>query len=91
VFEKDADDKQGCTGYVDSDYAENLDKRRSTTRYMFNLSQALVSWRCTLQSIVTLSTIEAEYMTLTEAVKEAVWLQGLMDTWGSIKLLEGPL
>ena len=28
----------------------------------------------TLQSIVALSTIEEEYMALTEAIKEAIWL-----------------
>lgn len=34
-----------------------------------------MSWRSLLQTPVYLSTIEAEYMTLTEAVKEALWLK----------------
>ncbi|GKE31245.1 hypothetical protein Tco_1450567, partial [Tanacetum coccineum] len=32
--------------------------------------------------MVTLSTIEAEYMALTEAVKEAIWLKGLLEELG---------
>ena len=46
---------------------------------MFKLSQAPVSWHSILQYIVALSTIEAEYMTMMEAMKEAIWLQGLLD------------
>ena len=42
LFEKDVGGKQECTGYMDSDYAGNLDKRRSTTGYVFTLSQAPV-------------------------------------------------
>ena len=30
-----------------------------------------------MQAIVALSTIEAEYMTISEACKEAIWLRGL--------------
>lgn len=41
------------------------------------LSQAPISWRCTLQLTVELSTTEAEYMAMTEAIKETMWLQGL--------------
>jgi len=82
VFEKDNTGKQECIGYVDSDYAGDLDKRRSTTGYVFTFSQAPVSWRSTLQSTVALSTTEAEYMALTEAMKEAIWLQGLLDDLG---------
>jgi len=67
---------------VDSDNAGDLDKRWSTTRHVFILSQAPVSWRCTLHSIVVSSTTEADYMALTKAVKEVIWLQRLMDDLG---------
>jgi len=43
VFEKDSMCKQECVGYVDSDVAEELDKRRSTMGNVFTLSQAPVS------------------------------------------------
>jgi len=43
VFEKNSTNKQECIGYVDSDYAGDLDKCRSTTGYVFTLSQAPVS------------------------------------------------
>ena len=39
-FEKDFTGKQEYIGYINSDYAGNLDKRRFTMRYMFTLSQA---------------------------------------------------
>ncbi|GAA0162318.1 hypothetical protein LIER_18435 [Lithospermum erythrorhizon] len=44
------------------------------TSYVFTLGGSVVSWRATLQSTVTLSTTEAEYMALTEAAKEGIWL-----------------
>ena len=48
VFEKDIYGKQECTGYVDSNYAAGLDKRRSTMGHVFILSQAPISWRSNL-------------------------------------------
>ena len=72
VFEKDSTGKQECVGYVDSDYAGDLDKRRSTTRYVFTLFQAPVSWRSILQFTVTLSSIEAKYIAMMDAIKEAI-------------------
>ena len=65
--------KHECIGYVDSDYAGELDKRRSITGYMFTLSQAPVSWCSTLQFTVALSTMEPEYMIMMEAMKETIW------------------
>jgi len=58
VFEKDSIGKQECIGYIDSDYAGDLDKRRSTIGYVFTLSKAPVSWCSILQSNVALSTTE---------------------------------
>ena len=81
IFEQDENVGQ-CIGYCDSDYVGDLDKRRSTTGYVFTLAKAPVSWKSTLQSIVALSTTEVEYMATTEAVKEAIWLQGLLDELG---------
>ncbi|KAL3821238.1 hypothetical protein ACJIZ3_007143 [Penstemon smallii] len=69
-------------GYVDSDYAGDLDKRRSTTGYLFTMAGGPVSWRSTLQSTVALSTTEAEYMAAGEAMKEAIWIHGLIKDLG---------
>ena len=44
LFEKDSIGKQECVGYVDSDYAGDLDKCRFITEYVFTLSQVQVSW-----------------------------------------------
>ena len=82
VFKKNFTGKHECLGYVDSDYAGDLDKRRSIMGYVFTLFQAPVSWCSTLDSTVTLSTIEAEYMTMTEAMKEVIWFQELLDGLG---------
>ncbi|KAH9678731.1 hypothetical protein KPL71_025836 [Citrus sinensis] len=63
-------------GYVDYDFAGDLDKRRLVTGLVFTLCGGVVSWKSTLQLVVAFSTTEAEYIALTEAVKEALWLNG---------------
>ncbi|KAH9725675.1 Integrase catalytic domain-containing protein [Citrus sinensis] len=69
-------------GYVDSDVAGDLDKRKSTTGYVFTLAGAAVSWVSKLQTVVALSTTEAEYMAATQACKEAIWIQRLLKELG---------
>ncbi|KZV43791.1 hypothetical protein F511_41481 [Dorcoceras hygrometricum] len=68
---------EAVLGYVDSDYAGSIDTRRSLTGYVFTVYGTAVSWKANLQSVVALSTTEAEYIAVTEAVKEALWLKGL--------------
>jgi hypothetical protein len=77
-------------GYVDSDYARDVDTRRSTTGWIFKFGGGAVSWRTRRQRSVTLSSTEAEYCALTEAAKEAIWMQGLMNELG-LKQNEVPL
>ncbi|GKC35546.1 retrovirus-related pol polyprotein from transposon TNT 1-94 [Tanacetum coccineum] len=69
-------------GYVDSDYAGDLDGSKSTTGYVFTLSGGTVSWVSKLQSVVAMSTTEAEYVAAAQASKEAVWLKMLLEELG---------
>ena len=52
---------------------------------MFNLFGGAVSWMSKKQSVVALSTTEAEYMAATHASKEAVWLQRLCSSMGLVQ------
>ncbi|GKB68319.1 retrovirus-related pol polyprotein from transposon TNT 1-94 [Tanacetum coccineum] len=69
-------------GYVDSDYAGDLDGSKSTTGYVFTLCGGTVSWVSKLQSVVAMSTTEAEYVAAAQASKEAVWLKMLLEELG---------
>ena len=62
-------------GYVDADYAGDLDKRKSTTGYCFFFANTLVSWQSKLQAVPALSTTEAEYIALAAATQQAIWLR----------------
>ena len=59
-------------GYVDVDFAGDIYSKKSTTGFVFVLGGTAISWASNLQKIVTLSTIEAEYVTATEAGKEMI-------------------
>eukprot|EP00253_Pinus_taeda_P024830 PITA_24830 len=72
-------------GFVDADWVGDLDHRRSTSGYVFNLFGGAVSWMSKKQSVVALSTTEVEYMAATHASKEAVWLQRLCSSMGLVQ------
>ena len=69
-------------GYVDVDFAGDIDSRKSTTGFVFTLGGTAISWVSNLQKIVTLSTTEVEYVAATEAGKEMIWLHGFLDELG---------
>ena len=72
-------------GFVVVDWAGDMDQRRSTSGYVFKLFGGAVSWMSKKQSVVALSTTDAEYMTTTHARKEAVWLQILCSSMGLVQ------
>lgn len=65
-------------GYSDADYANDTTTRRSTTGYCIMFNGGPVSWRCQRQSIVTLSTTEAEYVSGCELTKELIPVRELL-------------
>lgn len=66
-------------GYCDSDYASDLDKSKLITSYVFTVGGNVVSWRSSLQKVLALSTTEAKYMALSEAVREGLWLKWICE------------
>ena len=64
-------------GFVDADYRGDVDTHRSTTGFVFSMHGGPISWRSFLQPITSLSTTEAEYIRVTKATKETLWLKGL--------------
>jgi hypothetical protein len=72
-------------GFVDADWAGDLDHRRSTSGYVFNLFGGAISWMRKRQVVVALSTTEVEYMVATHASNKAVWLQRLCSGIGLVQ------
>lgn len=70
-------------GFCDSDWASDIDKRRSCTAYVFLLAEGAISWGCKRQPTIALSTTEAEYMALSAGTQEAIWLRQFFQQFDS--------
>lgn len=68
--------------YADADWAGDIDTRRSTSGYVFQFGGCTVSWSSKRQPTVAKSSTEAEYVALSSATQEAVWLRRLMKDLG---------
>ena len=75
-------DGADIVGWTDSDWAQNLDDRRSIAGFVFDVAGGTVSWSSKKQPTVALSTVEAEYMASVNATKEAIWLRTLLSDLG---------
>lgn len=62
-------------GYCDADWAGDEDERKSTTGYVFTLQGGAISWCSKRQPTVAISTTEAEFMSMTAAIQECIWLK----------------
>jgi len=65
--------------YSDADHAGDHINRRSTTGMITFLTTGPISYRAQQQSVVSLSTTEAEYIAASEAVKDLIWLQRFVE------------
>jgi hypothetical protein len=69
-------------GYSDANWAGDVDSRRSTSGYVFKVGNCTVSWCSKKQASVTKSTTEAEYVALSQATQEAIWMRQLLSDIG---------
>jgi len=74
--------KQVLDGFTDADMAGDIDSRKSTSGYLITYSGGAVSWQSRLQKCVALSTTEAEYIAITEAAKELLWMKKFLQELG---------
>ncbi len=67
-----------CVGFSDADWGGDLDDRKSTSGYVFQIGGTAISWRSKKQTCVALSTAESEYVALASTSQESIWLQQLL-------------
>jgi len=65
--------------YVDTDYGGCRDTRRSTSGFVFLMAGGVVTWSSKQQAAVALSTVEAEYVAMSQCAQQMVWMQMWLD------------
>lgn len=70
-------DNENLFGFADANWAEDTQERKSNSGYIFILGGP-ISWSCKRQDCVALSSTEAEFISLSEACRESIWLQRLL-------------
>ncbi|KAF0726646.1 hypothetical protein Ae201684P_013689 [Aphanomyces euteiches] len=69
------------SAYCDADFANGED-RKSISGYVVMYGSCVLSYRSRKQTIVALSTAEAEYIALADCVKELLWFSELLEELG---------
>ena len=84
-------DQLQLIGYTDSDFAGCIDSRKSTSGYVFLMAGGAISWKSVKQTLVTSSTMEAEFIACYETSNQAIWLRNLVFGIQLVDLVERPL
>ncbi|UYV68970.1 hypothetical protein LAZ67_6001864 [Cordylochernes scorpioides] len=71
-------DSNDVCAYSDADWASDIDDRRSNSGTAITIGHSLVIWKTSKQKCVSLSTMEAEYLALSQTTKEAVWIATIL-------------
>ncbi|XP_021767835.1 uncharacterized protein LOC110732199 [Chenopodium quinoa] len=66
------------TGYNDADWGTCSDSGRSLTGYCVFLGNSLISWKTKKQKVVSKSSTEAEYRSMSHTADELIWLERLL-------------
>jgi hypothetical protein len=69
-------------GFSDSDFVNNETDSKSISGFIFFLSEGPVSWSARKQPVVAHSTMEAEYIALAAAGRDAAWIRAFLRELG---------
>ena len=67
---------------ADADWAGDIDGRNSRTGYTISIGNSVIAWSSKLQTSVAQSSIEAEYVALTECARTVIWCRTLLEEMG---------
>nr|GEZ06099.1 ribonuclease H-like domain-containing protein [Tanacetum cinerariifolium] len=73
--------------YSDSDYGGATQDRKSTTKGCQFLRRRLISWQCKKQTIMAISTTEAEYVAAASGYGQVLWIQNQLLDYGEVPIL----
>jgi hypothetical protein len=78
----EAEDDLQISVFTDSDWATDVDDRKSTSGYVGFIGRSPVSWKSSKQKSVSTSTMEAEYVALSLGVQEAIYMKKIYEELG---------
>ena len=82
-FTESTNDTQ-VMGFADADWTGDINLRCSTSGYVFQIANCTGRWSSNKQATVAKSSTEAEYISLSYAAQEAIWLRKLMKDLGNM-------
>jgi hypothetical protein len=65
-------------GFTNTDWADSIDDRKSTSGYLVYLNSTPISWKSGKQRTVARSSIEVEYKALADGIAEILWIRSLL-------------
>ena len=78
-------------GYSDSDIANCVDSRKSTSGYIFILAGGAISWKSVKQTMTATSIMEVEFISCFEATSHGVWLKSFISGLRVMDSISRPL
>ncbi|XP_055633178.1 uncharacterized protein LOC129773576 [Toxorhynchites rutilus septentrionalis] len=85
VYERSSVPIRQVVGFADSNWATDVNDRRSVSGILFKLYEATICWSTRKQSTVSLSSTEAECSALADAACEATWIQKVLNELGLLE------
>lgn len=66
-------------GFVDTDLSGDVDTSKCTSEYVYTIDGITVSWMSKLQKCVSMLSIEAKYVAISEVGKKMIWLTDYLE------------